>query len=154
MSDQNKKALSKALDLLSKRSYSKAILEEKLRLKEFEETEIQEAIKKLELLGFVDDKRFAENLVREYSEFRRYGKQRIKLKLWEKKVPAEIIVEALEMISTEVDEENLKDLVTKNLEKSKNLPKDKRYNRTVSFLIRRGYSYEAAREAFKKYFTD
>ena len=150
MSESNQTALSKALELLSKRSYSKAILKEKLLLRDFEENETSQAIKKLESLGFIDDKKFAENLVREYSEFKRYGRQRIKLKLREKKIPEEIASEALENIELEIEENNLKELVKKNLNKNKNLSREKRYTRTLGFLLRRGFSYELSKKALQE----
>lgn len=146
MNEPKKKALNKALDLLSKRSYSSAILADKLREKEFPEEEINLAIKKLKSLGFVDDKKYAENLVREYSEFKRYGAYRIKLKLIEKKIPEEIIKDALSKISKISEQENVSELAKKYL-KNKNLPREKLYNRTLGFLLRRGYSYELSKQA-------
>jgi len=140
------KALTKALSLLSKRSYSKAILEDKLKEKEFPEEDILEAIKKLESLGFVDDCKYAESLAREYGEFKRYGVHRVKLKLIEKKVPEEIIKNVLQTIDEKSMEKNAKELAHKYL-KNKNLPREKLYNRALSFLIRRGYSYELSKKA-------
>ena len=119
-------------------------------LRDFEENETSQAIKKLESLGFIDDKKFAENLVREYSEFKRYGRQRIKLKLREKKIPEEIASEALENIELEIEENNLKELVKKNLNKNKNLSREKRYTRTLGFLLRRGFSYELSKKALQE----
>lgn len=150
MSDQNKTALQKGLDLLSKRSYSKAILAEKLRLKDFDEKEIREAIERLEFLGFLDDNRYAENLVREYREFRKYGRQRIIMKLREKKIPDEIIDCQVVNLTRDTEGEAATELVKKYLKKVRNLPKEKIYNRALGFLMRRGYNYDIAKSALQK----
>ncbi len=150
MSDQNKTALQKGLDLLSKRSYSKAILAEKLRLKDFDEKDIREAIERLEFLGFLDDNRYAENLVREYSEFRKYGRQRIIMKLREKKIPDEIIDCQVVNLTRDTEGEAATELVKKYLKKVRNLPKEKIYNRALGFLMRRGYNYDIAKTALQK----
>ncbi len=150
MSEQNKKALQKALELLSKRSYSKSILADKLRLKDFEEKEIAQAMKRLEYLGFIDDRKYAENLAREYSTYKKYGAQRIKFKLKEKKISDDIIVEILAGIDERIESENLDELTKRYLSKIRSIPKEKQYNRTLGYLIRRGYSFDAAKKAFYK----
>lgn len=144
-------ALTKALGLLSKRSYSKAILVDKLKDKKFALEDIDEAVKKLEALNFIDDKRYAESLVREYSSLRRYGAGRIKLKLREKKISQEIILEVLESISDQTEQDNLDALAQKQLEKNKNLPREKLINRTLGYLLRRGYSYDKCKKIINNY---
>ncbi|MFH1855180.1 MAG: regulatory protein RecX [bacterium] len=147
---KSNKALTKALDLLSKRSYSKQILIDKLKQKEFEIDEISAAVKKLEDLEFIDDKKYAESLAREYLEIRKYGAYRVKLKLKEKKVPEEIIKEVLSGINQETEDENLLELTEKYLKKNSGLPREKLYRRTLGFLLRRGYSYSKCRDALKE----
>jgi len=146
---KSNKALTKALELLSKRSYSKQILVDKLLEKEFEVDEIDAAVKKLEELDFIDDKKYAESLAREYLEIRRYGAYRVKLKLKEKKIPEEIIKNVISGINQQTEDENLLELTKKYLKKNKNLPKEKLYNRALGFLLRRGYSYSKCRDALK-----
>lgn len=146
-------ALTKALSLLSKRSYSRAILIDKLREKEFLPEDIGIAIKRLEDLNFIDDRRYAQSLVREYSSLRRYGAGRIKLKLREKKIAQDIIVEVLESISQETEQENLEKLAQKQLEKNKSLPREKLVNRTLGYLLRRGYSYDKCRKIINNYLS-
>lgn len=143
-------ALTKALDLLSRRSYSKAILIDKLREKEFLPEDIRIAIKRLEDLNFIDDRRYAQSLVREYSELKRYGAYRIKLKLKEKKVPEEIIIETIGLIDPQSQEDNLEHLAGVQVRKNRNLSREKLINRTLGFLIRRGYSFDKAKKAINK----
>ncbi len=150
---KSNKALTKALELLSKRSYSKQILIDKLLQKEFEIDEINAAIEKLEELDFICDKKFAESLAREYLEIRRYGAYRVKLKLREKKVPEEIIKEVISGINQQTEDENLLELTEKYLKKNKNLPREKLYNRALGFLLRRGYSYGKCKDTLKKFLT-
>ena len=148
---EKNKALTKALALLSRRSYSEAILKDKLEEKELSGEDIDKAIRKLKSLGFIDDKKYAENLVREYCEFRRYGAYRVKLKLIEKKLPSNIIKESLARISKDNEKKNVSELARKYL-KNKKLSREKLYNRTLSFLLRRGYSYEQSKKAVLEIF--
>ena len=143
-------ALTKAFFLLSKRSYSKEILREKLQEKKYSEEDIDLALKKLSSIGFIDDKKFAENLVREYSTFRRYGAYRIKLKLREKKIPEEIAKGALENLSENNQADNLKELVDKCLKKNIKLSREKQYARALAFLLRRGYPYDKSKKALQE----
>jgi len=144
---KSNQALNKALQLLSKRSYSQGILTQKLREKEFPDEEIRLAIKKLVDLNFINDLRYSENMVREYSSLKRYGSYRIKLKLKEKLIPKDIISQVLGLIKEEDEEKNILELAQKQLTKNKNLSREKIINRTLGFLIRRGYSYEKSRRA-------
>lgn len=144
------KALNKALQLLSKRSYSRGVLIQKLEEKEFPREEIFAAIKKLEELNFIDDKKYSENLVREYSHIKRYGSYRIKLKLKEKLINDDIISQVISSIKDGDEEKNVLELAQKQLKKNKNLPKEKAINRILGFLIRRGYSYEKSRKAINE----
>lgn len=105
------------------------------------------AIKKLVDLNFINDLRYSENMVREYSSLKRYGSYRIKLKLKEKLIPEDIISQVLGLIKEEDEEKNILELAQKQLTKNKNLSREKIINRTLGFLIRRGYSYEKSRRA-------
>jgi regulatory protein len=150
LNEQKKnKALNKALSLLSKRSYSKGILTQKLREKEYSDEEILEALKKLEEIGFIDDRRYAENLVREYSVLKHYGAYRIKLKLKEKLISDELISASISEIKQEDELQNIDELAKKHIKRNRHLAKEKIVNRALGYLIRRGYSYEKSRKAIE-----
>ncbi len=126
---------------------------------ELSEVVIESLIKKLKEKDLINDERFA----REWIEARRNSKNKginaIKAELYSKGISREVIESKLDPRLFGDDttlgwsEENEEDLATKALEKKvKNilLLKDvKEKQRILGFLMRKGFSYEIAREAIE-----
>lgn len=140
---KNEKPLKKALDLLSKRQYSRKKLKEKLLEKQFEEAEIELTLKRLEDLEYVNDRAFAKNIIRSYIEFKNFGKRRIYLELIKKGIPKEIANAELNKIDD--SEETIKQSFDKFLKTHKSLPKEKIFSRALNYLMRRGFDYSGAK---------
>lgn len=68
-------------------------------------------IRSLERDGFLDDGRFARAFVNDRYRFSRWGRAKLRAGLYGKRIPADIIAEALEVIDEEVYEENLRGLL-------------------------------------------
>ena len=158
MNDPRKNpALTRALNLLSKRSYSEKRLRVKLsenfrggtRKRSLKLSDIDRAINRLREIGFLDDNKFAQNLAHEMAEFRHFGPRRIYLELIKKGIEKNLAKEIVSSIEHPFDE-SLDEVLIKYLKKSKNIPREKIYNRTLGFLMRRGFSYEMAKNAFFK----
>jgi regulatory protein len=149
-------ALTRALNLLSKRSYSEKRIREKLsedfrsatRKSNLDPSDIDAAIKRLLELSFLDDKRFADSLSREMAEFRHFGPRRIYMELIKKGIPKDLAKETTDNIEHSFDE-SLDEVLKKYLKKCKNVPREKVYNRALGFMIRRGFSYDQAKNALQ-----
>jgi SOS response regulatory protein OraA/RecX len=95
------------LYFLNKKDYSKQVLWTKAINKGYPENEVKEAIDNLVAKNFINDRRYAEQLIEFYS--RTKGNYFIAQKLKQKLVPKEIIEELIEA-NTE-DDNNYKDLI-------------------------------------------
>lgn len=140
----SRRAFNKATDLLSRRDHSERELLLKLRQRGFKE-EAEEAVEKLKYYGYIDDRRFVENYVKELIRVKHYGKRRISDELYRKGIDREIISEILE--NTEFDENEIVSLIEKKYYRY--LSDEKGIKKTVSALMRMGYSYGEIKEALK-----
>lgn len=106
---------------------------------------------KLEDYNYVNDKSYAENFVYSRSTHHRKGASAIRYELMRKGVDAEVVSEALEVISAESEMENARTLVERKLRSSRGLDRNKRVNRLVGMLARKGYpagvAFQVVREA-------
>ncbi len=139
----------KALNLLTRKPLSRRELERKLREWEGAPEEIQEICDRLEELNFLDDGRYAETIVRHYSQ-KGYGSQKLRAELSVRGVPREYWEDALALVednSGAVDEFILKKL--------KGQPADPKALKKVSdALLRRGFSWSEVREGLNRYGAD
>lgn len=150
-----RRALELALWYLSRQAQSEKQIRDKLSRKEFEGEEIDEAIKKLKDLGFVNDQKFAQDFVRQSKLGKPKGKHRLRLELIKKGIDKEIITEVLETGFSEGEQEELIDSAAKAyLKKIKNLPREKAYQRLMGYLLRRGFDYEKVSKAVKLLLKD
>jgi regulatory protein len=138
-------AMEKAVKLLSQRDYSRHSLEERLLQSGYDEVNVSKVAEFLVQRHFLDDKRYAEALLR-----RRLGKSgsgKIAMELRSKGVDQEIAIETLELLSQESELEAARKQAAKYLA-SKELEPREAYRRTIAFLARRGYRYDLAKEAY------
>jgi regulatory protein len=95
------------LYFLNKKDYSKQVLWDKAINKGYPESEVKEAIDNLVAKNFINDRRYAEQLVEFYS--RTKGNYFIAQKLKQKLVPKEIIEDLIE--SNQEGDNNYEDLI-------------------------------------------
>jgi regulatory protein len=100
--------------MLARRPYSIAELRRALARKYGETTPVQEAIARLRQLGYLDDKKFAEQYASSLARNRAYGRQRIRRELKAKLVDYRHIEPALQETFAEIDE---RELLEKTLDK-------------------------------------
>ena len=139
-----------ALYLLRNRSYSKHIMSTKLRDKKYDVDQVNQTIKKLERIGFIDDKKFAENYAQDKVRIYRRGRHRIYLELLQKGVPKDIIINATNNIGSEQELEAAKSIVKSKQKQWRNLTDQKRYERSFALLQRRGFPMAAIKEVIKR----
>ena len=134
-----------ALRILGSRSMSFREIEKRLIGKGESEETARQTAQWLEDIGAIDDKEFAESIVRHYSS-KGYGLARIKDELYKRGIDREMWEEALE--SLEGMEDAAYDFIVKKLKGD--YGKDE-LRRVSDALLRRGFSYEETRAAVKKY---
>lgn len=140
----SRRAFNKATDLLSRRDHGEKELLLKLRQRGFKE-EAEEAIEKLKYYGYIDDRKFAENYVKELIRIKHYGKRRIEQELFRKGIDREIIGEVLE--GAEFPESELASLIERKYYRY--LTDEKGVKKTINSLLRMGYSYGEIKDALK-----
>ncbi len=146
----NKKAIHKCYDLLSRRDHSVKELRTKL-LRTVDENHADKAIDRMIELGYLDDEKYARNLVKYLIESRKMSKAFIKQELYKHGIAADIINEV--MAEAEID--NLPAVMDLILRKYKNkLDAENGKEKVIAALMRKGFSYSDIKEAFYRIEND
>ena len=141
-----KKSLEYAFWLLGRRAYTQKQIREKLESKEFGSQDIESTVERLINLKFLDDFEFAKNYVRQSTLGKPKGKYRLKIELSRKGVDKELIEQALtEELSGE--EDLASQALARYGKKFAKLDRQKRYEKSMRFLLGRGFSYDVAKKA-------
>ncbi|ADR18017.1 regulatory protein RecX [Calditerrivibrio nitroreducens] len=133
-----------ALRLLSKKDYFESEIRNKL-VKKFEDNDgVEEVIKKLKDLKYIDDNRVSEQFIK--SQLRKgYGQYLIKKKLMEKGV----VISISEIGAYLSEEEDLKRKIAEKLHKYHN-----DYEKTVAYFYRKGYPYSLIKRLISEVIED
>jgi regulatory protein len=148
--DKSTAAISYALALVSKRSYSSQNLQTKLLQKGCEPENAAKATKELEELSYINDEKFAK-VYGAYLSQKGKGEFAIKAKLEKQGIEKSLINDVLETIKIDIEpyEQIIKILKTKFKKFS---GKDKNeIRKATSFFLRRGFSYQDIAKAFRLY---
>lgn len=131
-----------ALRLLNFKMRTSNEIKQRMREKEYSDEVIEKTIDYLYYLNYLDDREYAQKFIKDKSNLKKMGKERIKRELYAKGVDDEIIKEEIENIVDEEDEyETAMELAIKKLETTyRNDDKNARYRKLGGFLQRRGYS--------------
>lgn len=142
-----RRAYNKGLDLLSRKPYSEKELARKLREKDFSDEATEYAIERLKELSLLDDERYAELLVEHLYSNKHYGEKRILQELLIHGIDRETARNAV--LALDKDEINSIVLLLESKFKGK-MNDEKGKQRTVSALLRYGYSYSDIKSALKR----
>lgn len=135
----------KAMELLTRKPQSRRELERKLEEWEATESESLQICDRLEELGFLDDQRYAGQVVRHYSA-KGYGLRKVRDELYRRGVPRELWDQALE------EAQDSGDAVDAFLEKKLKGSRDpKELKKASDALARRGYSWSEISEGLRRY---
>lgn len=134
----------KAMGLLTRKPVSRRELERKLAEWEASEEEIGEICDRLEELGFLDDRRYAAQVVAHYAA-KSYGPRKLRDELYRRGVPRELWEEAMEGRSDNA--EAIDAFLEKKLKGSTD-PKD--LKKVSDALARRGYGWSEIREGLNR----
>ena len=142
-----RRAKERALYLLEYRDHSRKELVEKL-CKSVDREIAEATADKMQQLGFLDDRRYAEKLARDLLVRKRQGKKRAFYEMLKKGVPRELAGEVLE--ECEVDPaDQLSELIERKY--ARYLGDEKGRRKVVNALLRLGHSYENIKRALREY---
>lgn len=133
----NSEVLAYAVRLLARRAFSRGRLRAKL-LARFPEGEVEEALARLEELGYLGDRAFAETFV---AGRRKYGPRKLRQLLLAQGVPEAVVAEVLREAEEEVLESALRVL--------RRYPRRHDRDKAVRFLQGRGFPLGVALEAYR-----
>jgi regulatory protein len=144
-----------ALDYVSRGSKTTTEVRRSLARRGFSDHAAEDAIAQMERYGYLDDDAYASAFARGRAASRGHGPQRLRADLLKKGVPRDAIESALE----ELDADNLADSAGRlALQRWRALSSEadvrKRKKKTTDFLLRRGFSFDHAREAVERAAAD
>ena len=138
----------KALEMLSRRPYSRRELKDKLLRRGTDEQSADECISWLDEHGFLDDGEYAGAVARHYSA-KGYGAGRVKTELRRRGIKRELADETLAELPENT--EKIDAYIARRLSD----PKDRDSVRKIgAALFRRGYSWEEIRAALRRFDTE
>ena len=139
-----KKAVDKCYDLLSRRDHSVKELKTKL-LRTVDEKNADKAIEKMLELGYLDDEKYARNLVKYLDQTRNMSKNHIKQEMFKRGIPNEIII----LVMEDYEFDNVSCVVDLILTKYRNkLNNEDGNKKVIASLMRKGFSYSDIKNAF------
>ena len=125
-------------------------LYKKVRTTHWSHEAVDKVIDHLIELKFLDDRAFIDFLVRSRTATKVKGVYAIKQELYRFGVDKELIDEYFS--NTEINEEELaKKALSRRWEIIKSLPKQKRFEKALSFLQRRGFNFDVCRKIIDKF---
>ena len=140
-----KKAVDKCYDLLSRRDHSVKELKTKL-LRTVDENSADAAIEKMLDLGYLDDEKYAQTLVRYLLDNKNMSKNFVKQEMYKRGLSADIINNILE--NTEFDNSaNCVELITNKYRNKLRAEGGK--DKVTAALMRKGFSYYDIKHAFE-----
>lgn len=140
-----KKAVDKCYDLLSRRDHSVKELKIKL-LRTVDENSADAAIEKMLDLGYLDDEKYAQTLVRYLLDNKNMSKNFVKHEMYKRGFSADIINNILE--NTEFDNSaNCVELITTKYRNKLRAEGGK--DKVTAALMRKGFSYYDIKHAFE-----
>lgn len=129
-----------ALRMLARRGYSVAELRRALERKFPEHPGVREAIRRLRQLGYLDDKKFAEQYASSLARQRALGPHRVRRELKAKLVDYKHIEPALQQAYAETNEHELLERVLEKKVRTLHLPvTPSRLSSLCQSLLRRGF---------------
>ncbi|MCX7614669.1 MAG: recombination regulator RecX [Clostridiales bacterium] len=137
MSDTAEKAFRRAGYMLSRRSYSRQELFDKLCSKGITQNDAAYAVEKLSKLKLLNDEAYSRSVIENYVA-RGYGIHRVRQELLKRGIPYDMIDEQLSDIPSQT--EKIRSLIEKKLPAKD--PDRKQIKRVSDYLARRGFSFD------------
>jgi regulatory protein len=135
-----------ALRFLSFRRRTEKEVKDKLKKKDFDEKTIKSTIEKLKEFDLINDSEFATAWVKERLAHKPRGKKLLRQELWKKGIKKDIIDQVTEELCQDEDK-SASELLDRIRKRYKSLEPKIARRRMLSLLLRRGFSYETAKNA-------
>ncbi|RKD21601.1 regulatory protein [Caminicella sporogenes DSM 14501] len=147
--EEQKRANSYALKLLSYRLRSEKEIKDKMNLKGYDAEVIDKTVKYLKEYNYINDFEFTNEFVRE--KLNKFGKKRIKLELINKGINEDIIDSVLNKeIDDDLEYEKALELAKKKLKVYGQDDKNGVYRKLGLYLQRKGYNYRIITKILKE----
>jgi len=141
--------------LLAMREHSIGELRRKLKRKEFAGGVIEDTIKKYRQRGLLDDAHYAYKLSQRLLEDRPCGKSYLTAYLQKRMIDRHLAEQTAQMVLAEVDEvSQAQCALGKRWSQFGQFELEVARNKSYNYLARRGFSYDAAKQAFEKLITE
>ena len=140
----------RALRLLGVRARSREELRRRLAQKGHDAGEIEQALDDLERVGLIDDEAFARELVAHHVERRGAGPRVALDVLFKAGVSRDVAERVVEAATPDDAEARAEEVARGRLSRLGALDEATAYRRLLSFLLRRGYDGETARNAARR----
>jgi regulatory protein len=130
-----------ALRLLAARDYTIAQLKQKLRLRDFTEADLDQAVSRLESESWISDRRFAQRFAESALASGRFYGLRLRMEMLRRGFPEEIVSEVIGLLSVDCDEDEQAALALERHFPSFSFAtaSDREKRRALGFLQRRGF---------------
>lgn len=112
---------------------------------------IDQIVSKLKEYKFIDDQEFVKFWVEQRTKFKHKPLRIIKYELQQKGINKELIDDSLSKFESikNVDIDSARKLAQKKLDFHRNLEPEKAREKVLNYLLRKGFSYEVAKDALK-----
>ncbi len=148
-----RKAFNYLVDLIYRQARTEYELRQKLRLKEYPEMVIDQAIEKCRNFAYINDQNFVRNFIE--TRQHKYGAYRIKMDLKRKGVSdSDIDMVWEEMMSGHDEQKIAHEMGKKRLRTYKGEERDKIYRKLSGYLARKGYSHSVVKAVVKSLLND
>jgi regulatory protein len=138
------------LSLLAARPRTRSELQKALVKKEISEEVAEQVLGRLDDVGLIDDKAFAEMYVRSRHTYQGIGKRALSMELRRKGVDTDTAAEAVSAVDEEAEEERARQLVRKRLPSMSAADHQAKIRRLVGMLARKGYAQGLAYRVVKE----
>lgn len=140
-----------ALSMLDRVNRSSNDISQRLRKKGYREDVIEAAVQRLIDVNIINDEHFAMMVVKDRFERKGVVGPALRRDLMRKGIEGDLLDQAVNSIDQSQRDERLDALVVKKLRTMpQRLPADKRRNRLLSFLLRKGYQYGEIQSALQR----
>lgn len=143
-----------AFDYVSYKPRNTFQIKMKLKSCGYDDSVIDDAIKHIKELGYLDDEKFIESYINDTLKFKRYSSGKALQMLTNNGVSYDSAQRYIEKYYTEeVQLENAYADIIRKVEKLKNYSDKEKINKLRAFLQRKGYSFEIINNSIKRYFN-
>lgn len=143
------RCMSSALTYLGYRPRSESEMRKHLQKKNWAPSVIEDVINRLVVMQYIDDRAFARDFVASRARGRPIGQSRIIRDLRRKDIDPDLIEDAIATLPDGYEESVVRGEAERIWDKNSSVPEELRVRRTISYLMRRGFSYSASQSAVR-----